>query len=56
MNDNQVSDWACISQLSKVPLSTIYLERNPVANDAAYRRKLKLSIPSLNQIDATLCH
>lgn len=56
INDNQVNDWCCISQLGKLPLSTIYLERNPVANDPAYRRKLKMSIPSLNQIDATLCH
>lgn len=57
MNDNEVNDWNSITQLGALnSLSTIYLERNPVAADAGYRRKLKLLISSLNQIDATLCH
>lgn len=56
MNDNQVSDWNCIQPLGQiVTLATVYLERNPIANDPAYRRKLKMMIPSLTQIDATLC-
>jgi protein phosphatase 1 regulatory subunit 7 len=33
----------------------VYLEANPLAQDAAYRRKLKLIVPTLTQIDATLC-
>lgn len=57
LNDNEVSDWNCIQNLGVLKnLSTVYLERNPVAADSAYRRKLKMMIPSLNQIDATLCH
>ena len=35
-------------------LQTVYLERNPLANDVNYRRKLKMALPSLTQIDATL--
>lgn len=57
MNDNEVSDWSSVETLAaNKKLSTVYLERNPVANDPAYRRKIKLLIPWLNQIDATLCH
>lgn len=37
-------------------LNTVYLERNPVAEDVMYRRKLKMIAPSLTQIDATLCN
>lgn len=57
LNDNQVSEWSNIDEELKEnkKLSTIYLERNPIANDPTYRRKLKLLIPSLSQIDATLC-
>lgn len=57
MNDNEVSEWTCVEKLeANKKLSTVYLERNPVASDPAYRRKLKLIVPWLNQIDATLCH
>lgn len=57
MNDNEIADWNCLQNLGELKgLATVYLERNPVANDPAYRRKLKMIIPSLNQIDATLCH
>jgi hypothetical protein len=30
-----------------------YFERNPLAVETAYRRKLKLTLPGLTQIDAT---
>ena len=54
-NDNQISDWKDIDQLAGAKqLQTVYLERNPVAKDVSYRRKLKLALPSLTQIDATL--
>ena len=54
-NDNQISDWKDMDQLSGAKqLQTVYLERNPVAKDVNYRRKLKLALPSLTQIDATL--
>jgi protein phosphatase 1 regulatory subunit 7 len=38
-------------------LETVYFERNPIQTQspADYRRKLKLALPSLSQIDATLC-
>ena len=56
INDNNISDWTCIEKLGVLTkLTTVYLERNPVAEDPAYRRKLKMLIPSLTQIDATLC-
>lgn len=56
MNDNKVSDWTSVENLkSHEKLQTVYLERNPVADDPAYRRKLKMIVPSLTQIDATLC-
>lgn len=55
-NDNEISDWQCIDQLmSNVKLETVYLERNPLAKDMQYRKKLKLSVPWLKKIDATLC-
>ena len=54
-NDNQISDWKDVDQLAGAKqLQTVYLERNPVAGDVNYRRKLKLALPSLTQIDATL--
>lgn len=56
LNDNQIADWSSIEYLQQnKKLATIYLERNPLASDPAYRRKLKLTLPSLQQIDATLC-
>lgn len=55
-NDNQLEDWSQLNHLSKCQkLSTVYLERNPIQNDVNYRRKIKLVLPSLTQIDATLC-
>lgn len=55
-NDNEVADWHCIDQLkSNKKIETVYLERNPLAKDVQYRKKLMLSIPWLKKIDATLC-
>jgi protein phosphatase 1 regulatory subunit 7 len=56
-NNNQLSDWKEVEQqLTKLPkLTCVYLEANPLAQDSAYRRKLKLIVPTLLQIDATLC-
>lgn len=36
-------------------LVTVYLEHNPLASDIQYRNKVKLVLPWLQQIDATLC-
>lgn len=57
LNDNLVEDWAQLSQgLAKATrLATVYFERNPIQKDVNYRRKIKLALPSLTQIDATLC-
>lgn len=55
LNDNEVEKWSNIDVLvSNKELKTIYLERNPVANESGYRRKIKLTIPWIVQIDATL--
>ena len=56
LNDNQVDDWRNVEIIEKLPgLRTIYLERNPVASDNMYRKKLMLIAPKLTQIDATMC-
>jgi protein phosphatase 1 regulatory subunit 7 len=56
LNDNLVGDWTSVQNLtSNKKLVTVYLEHNPVANDPSYRRKLKIMLPWLSQIDATLC-
>jgi len=45
-----------LSFLKEKDLNTVYLEHNPIQeNDASYRRKLKLILPKLIQIDATQC-
>lgn len=55
-NDNLVEDWSQLSGLSgAIKLSTVYLERNPIQKDINYRRKIKMALPSLSQIDAALC-
>ncbi|KAA0196457.1 hypothetical protein HAZT_HAZT000696 [Hyalella azteca] len=55
-NGNAVSDWKDIDELIPAKgLQTVYLEGNPIQQDPNYRRKLKLALPSLVQIDATLC-
>lgn len=55
-NDNQISNWNCIDELAaNTKLVTVYLERNPLAKDVQYRKKLMLALPQLKQIDAALC-
>lgn len=55
-NSNQITDWKCVDNLrNNKKLVTIYLEHNPLAKDVQYRTKLKLALPTLRQIDATLC-
>ena len=54
-NDNKLADWNDIEQLSHAKqLDTVYFEGNPIARDSGYRRKIKLALPSLTQIDATM--
>jgi len=55
-NSNQISDWKEVEKLgANKGILTVYLEHNPIQKDPQYRRKLKLCIPTLTQIDATLC-
>jgi protein phosphatase 1 regulatory subunit 7 len=57
LNDNNISNWHDLQHLqSCTHIDTIYLERNPIAQDPMYRNKLRVSLPpSLKQIDATYC-
>jgi protein phosphatase 1 regulatory subunit 7 len=56
LNDNQISEWKCVDNMKQnKKLETVYLERNPIAQDVQYRKKLVLAIPWLQKIDATLC-
>lgn len=55
-NDNLVEDWAQLDGLTGASkLATVYFERNPIQKDVNYRRKIKMALPSLTQIDASLC-
>jgi len=55
INDNQINDWNNVQILENLKkLETIYLEHNPLSKDSAYRRKIKLIMPWIAQIDATL--
>ena len=55
-NDNVLEDWSQLHGLSKATmLATVYFERNPIQKDVNYRRKIKLALPMLQQIDATMC-
>jgi protein phosphatase 1 regulatory subunit 7 len=58
-NDNLLDNWGQLNNLQQATkLQTVYLERNPIwkdGKDVNYRRKIKLALPSLTQIDATLC-
>ncbi|KAG8308680.1 Protein phosphatase 1 regulatory subunit 7 [Homalodisca vitripennis] len=55
LNDNLVSDWSNVDVLShNKQLVTVYLDHNPIAKDTNYRRKIKLAVPWISQIDATL--
>ncbi|KAF1321107.1 Protein phosphatase 1 regulatory subunit, partial [Globisporangium splendens] len=54
LNDNQVERFSETNHL--VPLKklrTLYLERNPLAKDFEYRKRLEALLPDLDQIDAT---
>lgn len=54
-NNNKVDNWADLELLSPIAtLKTVYFEGNPIAKDPQYRRKVKLVLPMLKQIDATL--
>lgn len=56
MNNNQIEDWNAIENIvENKKLQTVYLEHNPITKDPNYRRKIKLLLPWLNQLDATLC-
>ena len=56
MNDNQIETFDSVKQ-ELVPLDaslrTVYLERNPVADEFLYRKTLASLLPSLTQIDAS---
>jgi protein phosphatase 1 regulatory subunit 7 len=54
-NNNLLESWNDLDQLKKTEtLTTIYVEGNPLAKDVNYRRKVKLTLPFIKQIDATL--
>lgn len=56
VNSNDISDWKNVDKLqANKKLATIYLEYNPIAKDIQYRKKVKLTLPWLQKIDATLC-
>jgi len=56
MNGNEVPDLLSLEkELGSLPsLTTIYLEANPCQTNeiTAYRRKVKLALPQIKQIDA----
>ena len=55
LNHNNVNDWSSVDTFAKnKKLVTVYLEHNPLYKDPNYRRKIKLAIPWITQIDATL--
>ena len=55
-NNNEINSFQEVDKLtSNTSLLTVYFEHNPIQKDPQYRRKLKLVLPSLTQIDATLC-
>ena len=50
-NDNLLATWRDIDLLRPNPeITCVYFERNPIAADTAYRRKLKLTLPQLVQV------
>lgn len=58
LNSCKISNWKDVdSGLGSLNenLDTVYLEHNPIANEATYRNKLKLICKNLTQIDATSC-
>ena len=55
-NNNTVEDFKQVEKLCpNTALLTVYLEHNPIQKDPQYRRKIKLTLPSLTQIDSTMC-
>ena len=55
LNNNEITSWKDVDNLNaNKKLETLYLEHNPLANTADYRRKVKLALPQLTQLDATL--
>ena len=55
-NDNPLSSWRDVDQLASCPkLTCVYFERCPIAAETSYRRKLKLALPGLVQIDSRPC-
>lgn len=55
-NSNQIADWKCVDNLQQnKKLATVYLEHNPIGKDVQYRKKIKLALPQIQKIDATLC-
>ena len=55
-NSNQIGNFKEVEKLApNASLLTVYLENNPIQKDPQYRRKIKLVLPTLTQIDATLC-
>lgn len=55
-NSNQITDWKNIDNLrNNKKLATVYLEYNPLSKDVQYRTKIRLALPWLQKIDATLC-
>ena len=59
MNDNLIDSFDSIFKELKplLKIHTVYFEGNPVASpeNTSYKRKLKLELPSLKQIDSTFC-
>ena len=52
---NAIASYADVDRLVDVcpALDTLYLERNPIALDFEYRKRLKATLPTLTVIDAT---
>lgn len=56
MNNNKIEEWTAIGNLEhNKKLQTVYLEHNRITSESNYRRKMKLLVPWLVQLDATLC-
>jgi protein phosphatase 1 regulatory subunit 7 len=54
LNDNQVEAFSETNHLLPLKkLRTLYLERNPLAKDFEYRKRLEALLLDLDQIDAT---
>lgn len=53
LNDNKVENFSETNHLLPLQnLRTLYLERNPLAKDFEYRKRLEALLPELDQIDA----